>query len=156
MKSVTSAPFCSSKALVPRVVAKCMCMGGRAWPVGVSVAIRAARIGASTSKAISIPSPSVVSSGSGLPSRSWVEESWAVISIGALGLLRRRNCWASAKPAMSGWARSTSISVGVWMAVSVPRRQLLERTLKRRICPCGSAARQSVKVPPVSTHACQF
>ena len=56
---------------------------------------------------------------------------------------------------MSGWGNLIAISVGESMAVSVPRRQLLERTLKRWVRPCGSAARQSVKVPPVSTQTRQ-
>ena len=56
---------------------------------------------------------------------------------------------------MSGWCNLIVISVGESMAVSVPRRQLLERTLKRWVRPCGSATRQSVKVPPVSTQTCQ-
>lgn len=56
---------------------------------------------------------------------------------------------------MSGWGNSIVISVGESIAVSVPRRQLLERTFKRWVHPCGSEARQSVKVPPVSTQTRQ-
>ena len=57
---------------------------------------------------------------------------------------------------MSGWGNSIVISVGDSIAVSVPRRQLLESTLNRRVRPRGSVARQSVKVPPVSTQTRQL
>ena len=155
MNSVTSAPFSSSSALVPRVVARCMSIGGSGWPASVPVAIRAARIGGSTSKAISIAWPSGMMSGSGFAKRSRVGESCAVISIGSPALPSRRKRWPIAKPGVSGCGNSTAISVGESMTVRVPRRQLLERTLKRRVRPCGSAARQSVKVPPVSTQTRQ-
>ena len=56
---------------------------------------------------------------------------------------------------MSGWGNSIVISVGESIAVNMPRRQLLERTLNRWVTPFGSVARQSVKVPPVSTQTRQ-
>ena len=57
MNNVTSAPFSSSKALVPFVVARCIVSGGRGLLGGELVASLAASIGASRSNRISIDSP---------------------------------------------------------------------------------------------------
>ena len=84
MNSVTSAPFSSSNALVPRVVARCMVSEGSGLDAIVPVARRAARIGASMSKTISIAWPSAVPSGSGLAKRSDCSVDCSVIAMGSV------------------------------------------------------------------------
>ena len=60
MNNVTFAPFFSKRALVPRVVARCMLIGGSGLLGRVQVDKYAASIGASRSNLISIDCPIVV------------------------------------------------------------------------------------------------
>ena len=102
MNSVTSAPFSSSNALVPRVVARCMVREGSGLDAIVPVARRAARIGASMLKTISIAWPGADPSGNGLAKRSDCSVDCSVIAMGSVAWQSSLSPWPSANWAGMG------------------------------------------------------
>ena len=160
-KRATGAPLRSSRALVPRVVARRISTGGRERSWGVPVRSRAASTGASSGERTSNAFP-----GAG------VDGSRRGAGGGSLGRSpgprpprrhphlpgvgrRTRRAGRRRRDRRSGRSggsqdSSTTSSSGATTSATRPRREADDSTFSRCGRPSGSKARQSVKVPPVS------
>src|SRR5688572_15102580 len=154
-KIAVGAPRRSSSALVPRVVASRSSTGGSGAAAGVPVTRRHASTGASSGLASSQSAPAPRPAG-GAPSSSTTPPSSQARAPTASLPSRERRRQPGSGPGTSPVIPSTTRRRSPTAPVTRPRRQALDSTLTRRSGePSGGTARQSVKVPPVSTQTRQ-
>ena len=150
MKRAVAAPLRSSRALVPRVVARRMAISGRAAASGVPVTSRAASTGASSGERSSKGAPARAPGGSGRAQAqgSCRSDCHPTRSLDLMAEQAEREAAEESGGRSQAVARRTALSPAD--AAIRPRTALVESTLARWRRPSGSTARQSVKVPPVS------
>src|SRR5579864_977169 len=170
--SATGAPLRSSRALVPRVVARRMASGGSGRPGGVAVTSRAASTGASSAACSSTATPASSPGGSGPSSCSVAPGSPGPLASTRHDAPPRAPPAPPAGPAAPAASKSSEQPakkpagrgspppppIGIRRTAASPRRAAMrvrsaavDSTFARRSRPRGSTARQSVNVPPVST-----